>query len=54
MKNIYVDGGKLARNDRKTAIFVITFEPNKIQIRLGPQNDRLNLSFVKDNDQKWS
>ena len=29
-------------------IFVITFEPKKIQIRLAPQNDRLSLSFVKD------
>ena len=29
-------------------IFVITFEPNKIQTRLETQNDRLNLSFVKD------
>ena len=28
-------------------IFVITFEPKKIQTRLAPQNDRLNLSFVK-------
>ena len=30
-------------------IFVRTFEPNKIQNCLAPQNDRLNLSFVKDN-----
>ena len=31
-------------------IFVITFEPNQIQTRLAPQiqNDRLNLSFMKD------
>jgi hypothetical protein len=28
-------------------IFVITFEPNKIQNRLAPQNDHMNLSFVK-------
>ena len=28
-------------------IFVITFEPKKIQTRLAPQNDRLNLRFVK-------
>ena len=28
-------------------IFVITFEPNKIYNSLAPQNDRLNLSFVK-------
>ena len=28
-------------------IFVITFEPNKIQTHLAPQNDRLNLSFAK-------
>ena len=26
----------------------ITFEPIKIQTCLAPQNDRLNLSFVKD------
>ena len=29
-------------------IFVITFESNKIQTRLAPQNNRLNVSFVKD------
>ena len=31
-------------------IFVITCEPNQIQTRLAPQiqNDRLNLSFMKD------
>jgi len=29
-------------------IFVITFSPNKIQTRSAPQNDRLNLSFLKD------
>ena len=28
-------------------IFVLTFEPNKIQTHLAPQNDCLNLSFVK-------
>ena len=27
---------------------VITFEPIKIQTHLSPQNDHLNLSFVKD------
>ena len=30
------------------AFYVITFLPNKIQTRKAPQNDRLNLSFVKD------
>ena len=30
------------------AFCVITFEPNKIQICSAPQNDRLNLNFVKD------
>ena len=30
------------------AVFVITFEPIKIQTCSSPQNDRLNLSFVKD------
>ena len=28
--------------------WVIIFEPNKIYTYLAPQNDRLNLSFVKD------
>ena len=28
--------------------FAITFEPIKIQKCSAPQNDRLNLSFVKD------
>ena len=32
----------------KIAFFVITFEPIKIQTHSAPQNDRLNLSFVKD------
>ena len=30
------------------AFWVITFEPNKIKTRSAPQNDSLNLSFVKD------
>ena len=30
------------------AFCVITFEPIEIQTRSAPQNDRLNLSFVKD------
>ena len=37
-------------------IFVLTFEPNNIQTRLASQNDRLNLSFVKDKHvvgKKW-
>ena len=32
----------------KIAFCVITFDPIKIQTHLAPQNDRLNLSFVKD------
>ena len=28
--------------------YVITFEPIEVQTRSAPQNDRLNLSFVKD------
>ena len=32
----------------KIAFCVITFEQIKIQTHLAPQNDRLNLSFVKD------
>ena len=32
---------------------VIMFEPIQIQTHLAPQNDRLNLSFVKD-IHKWS
>ena len=34
----------------KIAFCVITFEPIKIQTQSAPQNDRLNLSFVKDID----
>ena len=30
------------------AFCVITFEPIEVQTRSAPQNDRLNLSFVKD------
>ena len=29
-------------------VFVITFEPIEVQTCSAPQNDRLNLSFVKD------
>ena len=32
----------------KIAFFVTTFEPIKIQTHSAPQNDCLNLSFVKD------
>ena len=42
---------------------MVAFDPIKIYTHLAPQNDRLNLSFVKDiyvvakkmarNDQKW-
>ena len=41
-------------NDRRLivtasfAFYVITFEPIEVQTRSAPQNDRLNLSFVKD------
>ena len=63
VKDIYVDGEKLARNGRKTTIYilwvsqvrknifafcVITFEPIEIQTCSAPQNDCLNFSFVKD------
>ena len=38
-------------------IFVIIFEPNKMQTSTAPQNDCLNLSFVKDihavGNKKW-
>ena len=41
-------------------IYVVAFDPIKIQTCLAPQNDCQNLSFVKDNyvvgkknDQKW-
>ena len=30
------------------AFYVITFEPIEVQTRSAPQNDRLNLSFLKD------
>ena len=29
-------------------IYVVAFDPIKIQTRLAPQNDRQHLSFVKD------
>ena len=63
MKDIYVDGKKLARNGRKLAIYyfvnsqvqknifafcVITMEPIEVQTSSAPQHDCLNLSFVKD------
>ena len=63
VKDIYVDGGNLARNGQKMtnyiswvsqvrknifAFCVITSEPIEVQTRSAPQNDRLNLSFVKD------
>ena len=32
----------------KTAFFVINFEPSEVQTHSAPQNDRVNLSFVKD------
>ena len=35
-------------NCRVTAFCVITFEPIKILTHKAPQNDRLNLSFVKE------
>ena len=62
VKDIHVDGGKLARNGQKTTIYiswvsqvrknifafcVITSKPIKVQTRSAPQNDRLNLSLVK-------
>ena len=40
----------------KTEIFafcIITFEPIKIQTCSAPQNDRQNLSFVKDINVDW-
>ena len=42
------------------AFCVIIFEPIEVQTHSAPQNDRLNLSFVKDtcswqkNDHVWS
>jgi hypothetical protein len=56
-----LDGVKLARNGRKTTLQPIAFVPRstmsrdkvergiEVQTRSAPQNDRLNLSFVKDN-----
>ena len=51
----------LLQNCKKTeleifAFCVITFEPIKIQTCSAPQKDRLNLSFVKDENtvgEKW-
>ena len=34
--------------NEKNAFFVINFEPIEVQTHSGPQNDHLNLSFVKD------
>ena len=68
VKDNYVDGGKFARNGRKTTIYisgvsqvqknifafcVITFEPIECQTHLAPQNDQLNLSLVKDIRCSW-
>jgi hypothetical protein len=62
VKDIYVDGRKLARNGQKMTFYissvsqvrknifafcVITSEPIEVQTRSAPQNDCLNLSFVK-------
>ena len=63
MTVITSDGGKLARNGRKTTIYIlcvsqvqknifpafcfITFEPIEVQTRSAPQNDSGNLSSVK-------
>ena len=49
----YTDLGFLTKLQKKPemeifAICVITFNPIGIQTYLAPQNDRLNLSFVKD------
>jgi hypothetical protein len=70
VKDTSVNGRKLARNGPKTTIYisrvsqvrknifafcVITSESIELQTRSAPQNDRLNLSFVKYiNGQKWS
>ena len=35
------------------AFCVITFEPIEVQTCSAPQNDRLNLSFVKDIAENW-
>ena len=48
--------GKIAPNDAFSGIkkkdfnhyYVVAFDPNKIYTHWVPQNDRLNLSFVKD------
>jgi hypothetical protein len=60
---LFSDSRNLARNDQKTAIYhfvssqvqknifafcVITFEPIEVQTHSAPQNDHLNVSFVKD------
>ena len=42
-------GKKMARYGRKMTIYQLLFiEPIKILTRYAPPNDRLNLSFVKD------
>jgi hypothetical protein len=47
----YTNEEFFTKSKKKQEIFafcVITFEPIEIQTRSAPQNDRLNLSFVKD------
>ena len=34
----------------KTAFFVVNFEPIEMQTHSAPQNDHVNLSFVKDSN----
>ena len=62
VKDIYVDGRKLARNGQNTTIYILwvsqvqknifafsvwTIEPIELQTLPALQNDHLNLSFVK-------
>ena len=49
---------ELAKSEKNIFAFcVITSEPIEVQTRSAPQNDHLNLNFVKDscrkNGQKW-
>ena len=45
--SVFVQNGKKSKMEKCT-FRVITFEPSEIQNRETPQNDRLNLSFEKD------
>ena len=46
--SVFVQNHKKTEMEIVFTFCFITFKPIKIQAHLAPQNDRLNLSFVKD------